>query len=102
MKKIALAIVGLAALAVPASADNLNCDKDFKAFWDRMSGPGAKNVSGKQLADAGRVAVRGYDACTAGDQRFNAKDFFEKLGPAGSKPEDIFKEIDRQGAGAKK
>ena len=63
MKKIALAIVGLAALAVPASADNLNCDKDFKAFWDRMSGPGAKNLTGKQLADTGRVAVRGYDAC---------------------------------------
>src|SRR5262245_30093152 len=102
MKRIAIAIAAVGAFAAAASAENLNCEKDFRAFWDRMSGPGAKDLSGKQLADIGRVAVRGYDACTAGDERFNAKDFFDKLGPAGAKPEDIFKEIDRQGAGAKK
>lgn len=102
MKRFVLAVVAVGAVAATASAQNLNCDKDFRAFWDRMSGPGAKQLSGKQLADTARVAVRGYDACTSGDQRFNAKDFFDKLGPAGAKPEDIFKEIDRQGAGAKK
>lgn len=102
MKRVALAIAAVAAIAASASAENLNCEKDFKAFWERMAGPGAKELSGKQLADVGRVAVRGYDACTSGDERFNAKDFFDKLGPAGAKPEDIFKEIDRQGAGAKK
>ena len=85
MKKIALAIVGSAAFITPVSAENLNCEKDFKAFWERMAGPGAKGVTGKQLADYGRYAVRGYDACTSGDQRFNAKDFFDKLGPAGAK-----------------
>jgi hypothetical protein len=102
MKRLALAVISVAAVAASASAQNLNCDRDFKAFWERMSGPGAKDLSAKQLADTARVAVRGYDACTAGDERFNAKDFFEKLGPAGAKPEDIFKEIDRQGAGVKK
>ena len=97
MKRFALAVITVAAVAGTASAQNLNCDKDFRAFWDRVSNAGAKQLSGKQLADTARVAVRGYDACTSGDQRFNAKDFFDKLGPAGAKPEDIFKEV-----GAKK
>jgi len=93
MKRFALAIVAVAAVAAPASAQNLNCEKDFKEFWERISRQGAKDMTGKQLADVGRVAVRGYDACTSGDQRFNAKDFFDKLGPAGARPEDVFQEI---------
>jgi len=102
MKRFALAVIAVAAVGATASAQNLNCDKDYRAFWDRMNQGSAKQLSAKQLADTNRVAVRGYDACTSGDQRFNAKDFFDKLGPAGAKPDDIFKEIDRQGSGAKK
>jgi uncharacterized protein YdeI (BOF family) len=102
MKRLALAVVTVAAVAASASAQNLNCDRDFKTFWEKMSGPGAKDLTAKQLADTARVAVRGYDACTAGDERFNARDFFDKLATGSAKPEDIFKEIDRQGAGAKK
>jgi len=78
------------------------CELNYKAFVDRMSGGAASKLSGKELADIHRVAVRGFDACTSGDQKFDAKGFFEKLGPAGGKPEDIFKEFDRAGAGAKK
>jgi hypothetical protein len=102
MKRLALAIVAVAAVGATASAQNLNCEKDYRAFWDRMAAAGAKNLSGKQLADINRVAVRGFDACTAGDQRFNAKDFFDKLSPAGAKPEDVFKQIDQQGINVKK
>ena len=101
MKRFALALVGMGALAAAASADNLNCDRDYKAFWSKMAPAGAK-MTAKQLADINRVAVRGYDACTAGDQRFNTRDFFDKLSPAGAKPEDIFKQIDQQGINAKK
>ena len=101
MKRVALAIVAVVTVAASASAQKLNCEADYRAFWERMA-IGAKQLSGKQLADINRVAVRGYDACTSGDERFNAKDFFDKLGTVGAKPEDIFKEIDRQGAGAKK
>lgn len=97
MKRFALAAIALAALAAPASAENLNCEKDFKAFWERMSGNGAK-LSGKELADINRVAVRGFDACTSGDERFNAKNFFEKISQYGSKPEDIFKSVNGYGA----
>lgn len=77
------------------------CELNYRSFVERMSEASSK-LSGKELADIHRVAVRGFDACTSGDQRFDAKGFFEKLGPAGGKPEDIFKEFDRQGAGAKK
>ncbi len=77
------------------------CELNYKAFVERMSGAASK-LSGKELSDIHRVAVRGFDACTSGDQKFDAKGFFEKLGPAGGKPEDIFKEFDRGGAGAKK
>lgn len=102
MKRLALAALAIAALAAPVSAaENLNCEKDFKAFWDRMSSSGAK-LTGKQLADINRVAVRGFDACTAGDERFNAKNFFDKLsGQYGLKPEELFREMDSH-AGAKK
>ena len=95
MKRIALAFVAIAAIAGPASAENLNCEKDFKAFWERMSQGGAK-LSGKEIADINRVAVRGYDACTAGDERFNAKTFFEKLSPGGLKPEEVMRQMEQK------
>jgi hypothetical protein len=101
MKRFVLAMLGIAAVGAAASAQNLNCDADFKAFWERTA-TGAKQATGKQLADTARVAVRGYDACTSGDQRFNAKDFFDKLSPTGAKSEDIFKELESRNTGAKK
>ena len=100
MKRFALAALATAAMAATAYAQSANCDRDFKDFWEKMS-PAAKQVTGKQLADTARIAVRGYDACTAGDERFNAKDFFEKLASPNAKPEDLFQELDRQ-RGAKK
>ena len=102
MKRLALAALACVAIVGPASAaENLNCEKDFRAFWDRMISAGAK-LSGKELAAINRVAVRGYDACTAGDERFNAKNFFDKLtGQYGLKPEELFREMDSH-SGAKK
>ena len=93
--------VSAAAVAQHSPLTPHACEINYKAFTERMSGAASK-LSGKELADIHRVAVRGFDACTSGDQRFDAKGFFEKLGPAGGKPEDIFKEFDRGGAGAKK
>jgi hypothetical protein len=43
-----------------------------------------------------RAALRGFDACTGGDERFTAENFFKKLEqnlPA--KADDIFKEINK-------
>jgi hypothetical protein len=97
----AIVVVTMGAVAQQSPLTPHACELNYKAFVERMSEASAQ-LSGKELADIHRVAVRGFDACTSGDQRFDAKGFFEKLGPAGSKPEDIFKEFDRGGAGAKK
>jgi hypothetical protein len=100
MTRFALAALATAAMAATAVAQSANCDRDFKDFWTKMS-PAAKELSGKDLADRARVAVRGYDACTSGDDRFSAKDFFDKLSSPNVRPEELFQDLDRQ-RGAKK
>jgi hypothetical protein len=96
MKRLTLAAVALAAFAVPASAD-LNCEKDFKAFWERLAKEApAKALTGAQYAQVSRTALRGYDACTSGDERFSAKNFFEKIDlNAPAKADELFRELDK-------
>jgi hypothetical protein len=102
MRLFALAAAALVALPALASAESASCDRDFKAFWTRVGGSDISSLSAKDLADLGRVAIRGYDACTAGDERFDARQFFDKLSAnSGAKPEDIFAQIDKQ-VGAKR
>jgi hypothetical protein len=48
-------------------------------------------MSAEQYADLSRTALRGFDACSAGDERFTADNFFKKLdSQAMSKASDIF------------
>jgi hypothetical protein len=84
-----LRLVAAGVLATPAAA--ANCAKDYKDFWDNNS-PLAKSLTAEQYAKLSRTALRGYDACSAGDERF-ASDFFNKLGSALAKPEDVFNQI---------
>jgi hypothetical protein len=50
-------------------------------------------MSTEQIADPSRTALRGYDACTAGDERFTASNFFKKLDSmANAKASDILKD----------
>jgi hypothetical protein len=76
MKRLAVSALALAALATPSLA--ADCAKDYKDFWDNNS-PLAKNLTPQQYAALSRTALRGFDACSAGDERF-ADDFFKKLG----------------------
>jgi hypothetical protein len=85
MKRIAISIFALAAFAAPSWA--ADCAKDYKDFWDNS--PLAKSLTPEQYAQLSRTALRGYDACSAGDERFST-DFFKQLGSALAKPEDIF------------
>ena len=105
MKSLPSSAAAIVAVTMAAAAQSPlsphACEINYKSFVERMSEASSK-LSGKQLAEIHRVAVRGFDACTSGDQEFDAKGFFEKLGAAGSKPDDILKEFDRGGAGAKK
>jgi hypothetical protein len=65
----------------------------LKDFWDNLDRQKSSKTSAEQFADLSRMALRGYEACTAGDERFTAKDFYEKLqSQANAKASDIFKD----------
>ena len=91
MKRLLLAAVAAAVLAGPAAA--ANCAKDYKEFWENLDRERYSKMSAEQIASLSRTALRGYDACTAGDERFTADNFFKKLDQLGpyAKAEDIFK-----------
>ena len=91
MKRLILA--GLAAAAVSAPAMAADCAKDYKSFWENLDRSRYAKMSAEQIADLSRTALRGYDACTAGDERFTAQNFFKKLDQLGpnAKASDIFK-----------
>ena len=100
MKRIALAAVTLAALAIPAAA-NPNCAKDYKGFWDQFNGGPAKTLSAEQHAIVSRQALRAFDSCTAGDET-GAKSIFTRLSEAApAKGDDFWKQL-QQTAPAKK
>jgi hypothetical protein len=94
MRRLAFTALVAGAFAAPAFA--ANCEHDYRDFFARFSVGPAKQYTGAQLAQVNRAALRGYDACTAGDERFTAENFFKKLEqnlPA--KADDIFKEINK-------
>lgn len=97
------AAAGVAMLGTPAFAQ-ANCAKDYKDFWDSLARSSfAKSATGEQMAQVSRFALRGYDACSAGDERFTTKSFFEKLERSGFvKPEELFRELERSGPAKKK
>jgi Ni/Co efflux regulator RcnB len=89
MKRIVLALVAAAALASPVAA--ADCAKDYKDFWQNLDREKSAKMSAGQYADLSRTALRGYDACTAGDERFTADNFFKKLDTQiNAKASDIF------------
>jgi len=102
MKRIALAVLAAAAFSAPALA--ADCAKDYKAFWDNLDRARFAKMSPEQFADLSRTTLRGYDACTAGDQRFTAESFFKKLDQLGpnAKASDIFNSGAFAPPGAKK
>jgi hypothetical protein len=90
MKRFALAIIAVGALSAPAMA--ANCAKDYKDFWDNLDREKSAKMSAEQYADLSRTALRGYDSCSAGDERFTADSFFKKLDTQiNAKASDIFK-----------
>ena len=100
MKRVALALFTFGALAAAASAQVGSgvpkCERDYQDFWLRMSSGLAKESSGAQLAQINRYALRGYDGCTSGDERFTAENFFKKLeGINPAKADEFFKELEK-------
>src|SRR5438128_11935549 len=101
MKYFALPLIaalasGLALGATSASAQTYggarSCAKDYKDFWETLDREKFAKMSADQVADLSRTALRGYDACSAGDERFTADNFFKRLeSQANAKASDIFK-----------
>jgi hypothetical protein len=100
MKRVALSVFACGALVAPALAQLGSgvpkCERDYQEFSARMlSGP-AKELSGAQLAQMNRYALRGYDGCTSGDERFTTENFFKKLeaiDPA--KADEFFRDLEK-------
>jgi hypothetical protein len=100
MKRVVLSVFTFGALVAPAFAQLgggvPNCERDYQDFWVRMSSGPAKELSGAQLAQMNRYALRGYDGCTSGDERFTTGSFFKKLeaiNPA--KADEFFRELEK-------
>ena len=96
MKRLALAVVVAGILASPAAA--ANCAKDYKDFWDKIGREGYSKMSGDQFAKLSKTALRGYEACSAGDQPFNSTEFYKKLEQqAYAVPADFREKMQREG-----
>jgi hypothetical protein len=91
MKRFALAILAAAALSAPASAAT-DCAKDYKDFVINLDHGKLATMSAEEIAGLSRTALRVYEACTAGDERFSATNFFRQLDAEKySRAEDIFR-----------
>jgi opacity protein-like surface antigen len=96
MKRFALAAVVAGILASPVAA--ADCAKDYKDFWDKINSQGSAKMSGEQYSKLSRMALRGFDACSAGDQKFDSSGFYEKLGQqANAIPNDFWEKLGQQG-----
>lgn len=72
-----LVILGLTAGAA-APQPNFDCDKAYKAFWERLDRETYAKMPPEQLVVLSRKALRIYDACQTGDVE-DAKGLFERL-----------------------
>lgn len=113
MKRSGIAVIAVLAAGFAANVSVVQaqtyggapaCAKDYKDFWASLDRSRYAKMSGEQLADLSRTALRGYDACAAGDERFTAQNFFKKLDQLGpnAKASDIFKSGAFDPPGAKK
>ena len=74
---IGIAVLGF--IAATASAQNkMDCDALYKSVLAKIHQEEAMGLEVNRIAKLHRLAVRAYDACSAGDE-FNARTFFDEL-----------------------
>jgi hypothetical protein len=83
MRRLVIAGVALAVLAGPQAAPvvaqtKLDCSRLYKDFWEKFDRERFAKIAAEQLAGVGRMALRAYDACQAGDEQ-DAKELFDRL-----------------------
>jgi hypothetical protein len=102
MKRFALAILAAGALSAPASAAT-DCAKDYKEFVVNMDRGKLATMSAEEIAGLSRTAMRVYEGCTSGDERFSATNLFKQLDAEKfSRSDDIFRSGAFAPPGAKK
>ena len=76
------ALIGIAAMGVIAGAASaqgkMDCGALYKDTLVKFHAEKAADLPADKLANAHRIALRAYDACSAGDE-FNATKFFQQL-----------------------
>jgi len=60
----------------------MDCGRLYKDFWNRFEREALARVTADGLAEVSRVALRAYNACSAGDEQ-NAAALFDRLRGAG-------------------
>ena len=75
-------LIGTAALGIMTGAASaqakMDCGALYKSALDKFHKELAANAPAEKIANVNRIALRAFDACTAGDE-FNAKTFFDTL-----------------------
>ena len=76
------ALIGIAALGVIAGGASaqgkMDCGALYMTAMQKFHQGKAATLPAEKVADINRIALRAFDACTAGDE-FNAKTFFDML-----------------------
>jgi hypothetical protein len=75
-------LIGIAALAVIAGAataqGKMDCGALYKTAIEKFHREKAAGLPAERIANANRIALRAFDACSAGDE-FNAATYFQQL-----------------------
>ena len=83
LKSVLIGIAALGVIAGAASAQGkMDCGALYKTAIEKFHREKAAGLPAKKIADANRIALRAFDACSAGDE-FNAANFFRQLDDEG-------------------
>jgi hypothetical protein len=76
------ALIGIAALVGISGATSaqgaMDCNALYKGALEKVHKEEMGGLETNRIAELHRLALRAYDACSAGDE-FNARDFFDQL-----------------------
>jgi hypothetical protein len=76
------ALIGIAVLAGISGATSaqgaMDCNALYKGALEKVHNEEKTGLETNRIAELHRLALRAYDACSAGDE-FNARDFFDQV-----------------------
>jgi len=74
-----IGITALCAFATAAAAQGkMNCNDLYKGALEKIYKEQTEGLEPNRIAELHRLALRAFDACSAGDE-FNARAFFDEI-----------------------